>query len=98
MHKFISANKHWHGLLSSLDNLRIISMCLAPDLWHKKIGGKYVFHRFCRHLYNVIWMEHRWTLINTVVIIAYTHVNILHFEVLSIYTTLYHFTCNYIAE
>ena len=30
--EFISASKRWHGLLSSLDNLRIISARLAPDL------------------------------------------------------------------
>ena len=29
---FISASKRWHELLSSLDNLRIISVRLASDL------------------------------------------------------------------
>ena len=29
---FINASKHWHRLLSSLDNLRMISLQLAPDL------------------------------------------------------------------
>ena len=32
MYEFISASKRWHGLLSSLDDLRIISARLAPDL------------------------------------------------------------------
>ena len=32
MHEFISTSKHWHRLLSSLDNLRIISACLTPNL------------------------------------------------------------------
>ena len=32
MAEVISASKRWHGLLSSLGNLRIISARLAPDL------------------------------------------------------------------
>ena len=30
--KFVSTRKHWHGLLSSLDKIRIISACLTPNL------------------------------------------------------------------
>ena len=30
--EFINASKHWHRLLSSLDNLRLISACSTPDL------------------------------------------------------------------